>query len=154
VIPQFKKLNADEIKLMLDTPALVTILISGADEKIEKKETDWAARLTRFRKANTKLPSLQDYYTEVAKDFEHRLAAQIDALPVDVDERNAAISAELAKLNDILPKLSKEFANNFYQDMKSFAEGVAKSAGGVMSMGTISPQERQWLGLDMIDPPE
>ncbi|MFQ5627278.1 MAG: hypothetical protein ACE5I1_00845 [bacterium] len=154
MIAPFKKLNPDEIKLMVETPALVTILIAGADENIEKKETDWAAKLTKYRKATAKHPALQDYYAEVDKDFENMLNRLINALPAGAGERNEKISTELSKLNDILPRLSKEFATIFYNDMKSFAEGVAKSAGGVMGVGSIGHEEEKWLHLAMINRPD
>jgi hypothetical protein len=153
MIATFKKLHPDEIRLMKEVPALVTILVAGADENIEKKEMDWAAKITRFRKVTSKIPSLQDYYAEIDKDFQATLSRLLKTLPANTHERNAVISDELTKLNAILPKLSSEFATHFYQDLKSFAESIAKSAGGMMGMGSVSHEEEKWVWLEMIMQP-
>lgn len=153
MIAPFKKLNPDEVKLMKEAPALVTILIAGADENIEKKETDWATKVTQYRKATSKIASLKDYYTVIGKDFQATLSHLLETLPSNARERNNMISDELARLNSILPKLSKEFAMHFYHDLKSLAESIAKSAGGMMGIGSISREEEKWVQLDMIRRP-
>lgn len=153
MIPAFKRLNPEETELMLQAPALVTILIAGADENIDPEETGWAAKVAKYRKATAELPALREYYRAIEGRFVETIEKLIQELPAGLHARTAEIAAQLQGLNAIWPKLSPEFARAFYRDLKTLAEHVAKASGGLLGLGKISDKEREWLDLQMIQPP-
>ncbi len=153
MIPQFNNLDQKETELMLDAPALVTLLIAGSDGNIEQKQVDWGSKITHFR-AKDEDSIMQSYYIEVEKSFNDTLAQFINAFPNDIEERGKLINKELIKINDILPKLNKDFAKQFYSDMKSLSKQIAKATGGVWGYGSISAEEQKYLDLDIINPVE
>lgn len=152
MIKEFFVLTEEERNIMMDTPVLITILIAGADGKIDEKEKEWAYKVKVFR-SNKEDSRLSSYFTEVGEIFKDRLEELIDELPDNIGERNSKITSRLEKLNDIFPKLDKNFAVEFYKNMLSYAEQIAKASGGVLGYSSISPEERKWLGLEFIKDP-
>lgn len=152
MILELKNLNEEEANLVLMTPALVALLIAGAEGNIDQKEIDWGSKITHFRANEHSL--LQNYYQEVDKNFEDSLKKLIEAMPADVNERSKKINQELSKLNKIIPKLDSEFAGEFYKSLLSLSTQVAKASGGIWGYGSISPEEKKYLNLEVINPPE
>lgn len=151
MISEFKNLNEEESSLMLMAPALVTLLIAGAEGHVDQKETDWATKITHIRAGNHTI--LQDYFQEVDQNFTDILNELIIAMPENTDERAEKINSELSKLNDILPKLNKSFAVEFYKSLLTLSTQVAQASGGVFGYGSISPDEKKYLDLDAINSP-
>jgi hypothetical protein len=75
-------------------------------------------------------------------------------MPKDVEERSKKINQELVKLNDILPKLDKDFAIELYKSLLTFSKQVAQASGGLWGYGSISPEEKKHLNLEVINSPE
>lgn len=151
MISEFKNLTEQEAGLMLTAPVLVTLLIAGAEGRIEEKETDWGAKITHFR-ANA--PSvLQSYYQEVDKSFNDTMRDMVSKIPEDVTERNYKINQELSKLNDIFKKLDTGFVKEFYKSLLSLSKQVAQSSGGIWGYGAVSPEEKALLNLEVIKDP-
>jgi len=153
MIAEFRNLNEKEINLLLNAPALITLLIAGAEGNIEEKETDWGAKITHFRGEN-KESILQSYYKEVDSCFNESLKELILAMPENVDERTLAVNSELQKLNDILPKLGQNFAKEIHKSYVTLAKHVAQSSGGIWGYGSISPQEQKLIDLEIIKSPD
>lgn len=154
MIRELRKLNDSEIELMKEIPALIAILVAGADGVIDEKEMQWAEKVKIFRSSKEN-SILKEYYSEVVREFRKTMKELIDKLPVNLSERNYEISKRLKGLNKVLPKLNKKLSIEFYKSLLSYAEQVAKASGGVMGFASISPEERKWLSLDMIrDPAE
>ena len=153
MIAEFRNLNEKEINLLFNAPALITLLIAGAEGNIEEKETDWGAKITHFR-GEDKESILQSYYQEVDSCFNDTLKELISAMPEDVDERTKAINSELQKLNEILPKLDQNFAKELYKSYVSLAKQVAQASGGLWGYGSISPAEQKLIDLEVIKSPE
>lgn len=152
MLQEFKNLNEEETNLILMAPALVTLLIAGAEGNIDQKEIDWGGKIAHFR-ANADT-ILQNYYREVDNNFIETLTQLMNAMPQDVKERSDKINKELSKLNNILPRLNSDFAKEFYKSLKSLATQVAKSSGGIWGYGSISPEEKKFLELEVINTPE
>jgi len=152
MIPQFKNLSEEEITSLLDAPALIAVLIAGADNKIDEKEIDYSSKIAHYRAGNHE-SVLQNYYLEVDKFIGDAIAQQISTLPKDLADRQSIITEELTKLNQILPKLDKGFASELYKSFLSFAKSVAKSSGGLWGYASITPEEEKVLGLSMINDP-
>jgi len=152
MIKGLNKLSDKEIELMKETPALIAILVAGADGVIDEKEMCWAEKVKVFR--STKENSmLREYYSKVVKEYRKTMKDLIVKLPVNLSERNYEITKRLKGLNKILPKLNRKLSIEFYKSLLSYAEQVAKASGGIMGFASISPEERKWLSPDMIKDP-
>jgi hypothetical protein len=94
---------------------------------------------------------LFDYF----KDVEIIFASQLDQLVkeygnLQAETRTQILSDELAKLNDILPKVDPIYARTLLKSLRSLAHGVAEASGGVLGFLEITYEERHLMGLDMI----
>lgn len=49
MIKELEALKAEERELMMDAISLVTLLVAGADGKIDSRETEWATKITKIR---------------------------------------------------------------------------------------------------------
>ena len=145
-------LTEEEKRNLVEAPALIAILIAGADNNIDDAEKDWAEKVTHFRSMKND-SVLSGYYYEVDKVFVDTFNDYIKSLPEDGVDRNKQISSELKKLNDILPKLDSEYAKELYESYLTFAEQVAKASGGILGYASISTEEKEWAHLNMINKP-
>jgi hypothetical protein len=152
MIKEFQHLEEGEVKLMNVAPVLVTILIAGADDKIDHAEIKEASELAKFKQTKEN-EVLKDYYKPVSKTFDAELKAHIERLPKDTNARNKIISSELSRLNDILPKLDTKFAVNFYTHLKDLAKKIAKASGGVLGYMAVGKEESEFIDLEMIKDP-
>jgi hypothetical protein len=150
---QFENLTQGEIELLENAIPQIAILIAGADGNIDQDEKDWAAKLTHIRGyANPK--ALQAFYDAIDPNFNTKFGDFIQSLPKNTEERQAILNTELAKLNDIFPKLEPRFGYLLYQSFVSFAKQIAKASGGMLGFATISRAEKKWVDLPMLTPVE
>ncbi len=146
----FRNLTEQEYNLLKDAIPQITVLVAGADGKISPKETQWAEKVTNIRSYST-LEEYHQFYKEIGETFNDRLRELIETLPQDIDARSASISDTLAKLNPILRKLDPKHAAHLYSELLSFAKHVARASGGFLKFWSISAEEKQWIGLPMLD---
>lgn len=151
MIKDFINLNEEEQNLLLSTPALITILVAGADSKIDDKEVDWGAKVAHFRSAKEGTV-LHDYYYEVDKIYKDTLNDYLGRLPEDQVERTKRVADEMKKLNDIFQKLDPHFAHELYRSFMTYAEQIAKASGGILGYSAISTEEQEMMRLSMIKP--
>jgi len=153
MIQGFENISENQFDVLKNAISWITILIAGADGKIDKEETDWAMKLTKIRSyANPN--NLTPFYEEVGKEFTKNLEDLLVAVPQDTQKRNELLQRRLAETNEILAKLDNKIAYALYQSYISFAEHVAKQSGGFMGFFSISKEENVWIDLPMIDPIE
>jgi hypothetical protein len=152
MIQAFDKLSDSEIDAMLRAPLIACILIAGADGDVDRKEIQKAIHHSR-KSASKSKASVVEYFKLVEEDFEDKLKIVFQTLPVEVADRNRLIVDELTNLNNILPKLDKIFAVEFYTKMRDLAHEVAASSGGVLGMNTVGDEEAQYVELPMIRNP-
>ncbi len=152
MIDEFKVLTQDEVETMLKTPILVSILIAGADNDIDKTEIKEASSISRLKQKKARL-DLIDYYKEVGVDFEDKLKVLIQHYPAKAEERNPLIVEELEKLNSILPKLSHKFSVEFYASIRDIAKKIAEASGGLLGYMAVGYEESKLIGLNMIKDP-
>lgn len=154
MIHQFNGISEQEYDQLKDTISLITVLIAGADGTIDSKEKDWAEKVTNIRSYS--LPDgLKEFYLEVGEDFQERLDKYIEKYEGEVDLRNKQIGEKLSELNEIFPKIKdREAAIALYESFISFAKHVARASGGFLNWGSISHEEEQLIGLEMIHPVE
>lgn len=152
MISEFRTLNEKEIALMYKAPALVAILIAGADDDIEEKELAVAEKLSKFRKVSGDT-TLMHYYEEVHNQINETISILLKSYPATAAERNPLIESELEELNNILPKLKKKFAVAFYKSLKSLAKNIAEASGGVIGFFSIGAEEKKLISLPVINNP-
>lgn len=146
-----KNLNEAEVTQMQDAIAYITILVAGADDKIEAKEIAAAEKLTQIRSFKYH-DEMKPYYEAVNATLTTRINELLDALPTEVNARQEAVSGELEKLNPILAKMDLHRGHVFYQTFISFAKHVANSAGGFIGFVKINAEEKKVIDLPMITP--
>ena len=152
MIEEFKDLTSAEIETMLKVPVLVSILIAGADNDIDKSEIKQAVNISKLKQVKAR-PSLISYYQEAGTDFEDKLKVLIQQYPVDAGERNPMLIEELEKVNDILPKMDQKFAIVFYNSIRDIAKKIAEASGGVLGYMAVGYEESKLIGLNMIKDP-
>ena len=143
------KLTPAELTQLKDAYAYITVLIAGADGKIDPNELSWAEKITQIRTFAGD-ERLKDFHTEVNEALSGRIKALIAELPSDVKSRNAIISEKLSLLNPILSSLDPSLGYYLYKGFVSFAERIAKSSGGFLSFFSIGPEEKKWVSLPML----
>lgn len=153
MIYELEPLTQEEKEMVLKAPALITVLIAGADDNIVYEEISKAIELVNIKTFSEKL-DLQPYYEIVAKTIEQDINDVIEALPGTASERNGVISDELAKLNKLLSRLKPDFSQDLYTSWKGLAHKVAQSWGGILGINSISNHEKQWIGLPMLQEPK
>jgi hypothetical protein len=152
MIQEFEKLNDREKEVMYQAPALVSVLIAGADNKIDKKEVKEALSLAELRTYRSR-KVLREYYKDVFKVFEQQFLDLIMELPETAEERNPILEEKLRSINYILPKLDKKFSQQFHASLQDFAKSVAEASGGILGYLSISAEENRFVGLRMIRKP-
>jgi hypothetical protein len=154
MLEQFKGISMEEYDQLKSSISMITVLIAGADGTIDRKEKEWAEKVTNIRSYS--LPDgLKEFYLDVGEDFQERLDKFIDQYSGDVESRNQRIAKVLAELNSVFPKIhDREIAMALYESLLSFARHVARASGGFLSWGSINVLEKKLMSLDMIDPVE
>ncbi len=150
---ELKNLSPEEQHSMLEAIPLITILVAGADGKIDQEELAQGEKITKIRSYDYHA-QLKPYFKKVGETYSERLQQLIAELPSDTAARQDEISKRLSQLNTILPKLDAGYAKLFYESLLTFAKHVAKASGGILGMMTINAKEHQLIRLSMLDPIE
>lgn len=151
MLKNIQNLSGEEQQSLVDSVALITVLIAGADDEIDAKELARSGRVTEVR-AYSADERLQPFYAEVGKGFASKLEGLMTELPPRHAERAPILEKRLAGLNAIMPKLDPEEAFLLYKDLLTFAGHVAKTSGGVLGYLSVSYAERKLVDLPMIEP--
>lgn len=152
MIKQFEKLREDEVEVILKSPIYVAILIAGADGEIDKNERREAIEVSRNKQSRAR-EELIEFYAVVGETFETKFNELITELPSDTEERTKVISAELRKLNFIIPKIDKKLGISLHASLKDLAKRIAEASGGVMGYLSVSYEESKLVELKMINDP-
>jgi hypothetical protein len=150
MIEGFEALSTDEFEALKSGVSWITILIAGADGKIDMHEKEWAEKITKIRSYSLE-GEMNNFYTQVGLDFSNRLNALIEELPDDTEARKSILTERLSSLNSIMLKLDNAVGADLYDSFLSFAKHVAKSSGGFLGMMSISSAEKALVGLDMLN---
>ncbi len=150
MIEGFEQITHEEFAQLRDALPMIAALIGGADGNFDAKERYWAEKIANIYSFSKGEP-LDDFFKKVADHFSVRADA-VYRHHEDLEERNQFLSEELAKLNDIFPKLKPMDAYKLYRSFLKFAEEVAQASGGIFRMGSIDANEAKWIKLPMIKP--
>jgi hypothetical protein len=152
MISELKNLSESEIDLLKKIPAMVTILIAGADENISKGELKEAVEITKIKQSKAR-KELISYYQDIAPDFEESLKELLSSYPTDAEVRSKQVIEDIERLNAILTKVDRDWAIQFVESMKDIAKRVAEAAGGVFGYMSIGYEESKLIDLKMIKVP-
>ena len=120
-IASLSQLSTEVVNLVLNTPALVSLLLGGADNNFDNEEKERAKKIVAFRKT-TGDPLLFEYFNLVEETFENEIQILSERYSGDALERNSKITEELVKLNEILPKMDHNYANALLQNWRTLAK--------------------------------
>ena len=151
IMELFNNLTTEESQQLIDAVARITVLVAGADDKIDPQEIAAAEKITEVRSFSFN-EELKAYYEKVGENFSSTLEAMIERLPSDLQERQKMLGEELGQLNAIFAKLDIHFSNILYQSFLSFAKHVAEASGGFIGIFSIGKEEKAVIDLPMIDP--
>jgi hypothetical protein len=101
-------------------------MAASKDYQLDRQERNVALKLTHIKTFSCD-PALADYYWEVDKDFGHAITEISDHLPADKQERERVIRRELNKLDTIVKKLDKDYANSLYSSLRSYKDQVSRA---------------------------
>lgn len=144
----FENLRDDEVELMYEAPALVTLLVAGADGKIDNKELKAATKFVAEPR-DFWIP----YFLEVAERMPVILNRWTKEAPKDVDVTIVRVTVALRQLNGVLAKLEVKDSVRYYDFLLQLSERVAGASGGIFGFNNISKEEAVVLNLPMIDNP-
>ena len=153
MIAALKNLNEQECDVLYKVPALVTVLIAGADNDIDRNEIKEAISLTHLKKVTSR-EILAMYYERVRERFDQQLSEVIAQFPGDTMLRQHFIVQELEKVNEILSRVDYKFAVQFYASTRDFAKKIAEASGGVLGFMSVGYEESKLVELPMLRRPE
>ncbi len=148
----FKNLTQDELEELCLVPIWVSILIAGADNKIDKSEIKRAIKIVKEIQKKEK-SFLVDYYTRVAEKFEVNLKGYVTLLPKSSNDRSNFLLQKLERVNYFFSKLEKDIAYQLYLSFRDFANKVAHASGGFFGLLSVSFAESKYIDLKMIADP-
>jgi hypothetical protein len=152
MIPQFANLSQEEEELMYSLPIYVSVLIAGADGKIDGAEIKKAVSLAGLKKKKAR-KDLLEYYNHVNTDFEDKIKVTIANLPLNQKEREEILIEDIKKSNDAFQKIDKKFAIKLYASLKETANHIAEASGGVFGYMSVGYEESRLIDLKMIKDP-
>jgi len=141
------QLSEEEVNFLAKCPAVVTVLIAGADQHIDNSEKNWATKLVHYR-TFTSDPLLNEYYRRVEEHFEENLSELLEKW--DPSNAEESLSQELANAKPILEKLDDEYAEMIRKSWRSLAKKVAEASGGLLGFGSINAAEEHLIDLPML----
>ncbi|MDI9357017.1 MAG: hypothetical protein QM536_08360 [Chitinophagaceae bacterium] len=174
-------LTEEEEEYLIKTPCVyVPLLLAGADGIIDRDEEKKIIGMGAFYKSKINTSTLLGRYYErvyhipynkycrevmhlflrrnfISTHFEQNQKSTVQSFKKweikSLQQKNKVLCiGELLRMNEIYPKLGKEFSYSLFQDFLEVAEIIAKSSGGFLGVGTISKEERDFLSLDFINP--
>jgi Fe2+ transport system protein B len=127
----FKNISAQENEELLKFPAYISLLAANSDDKLDEDEKMAVVKLSHTKTFSCD-PLLTEFYKEADKVFENNINHLDRDLPKEVKNREAVIKSELLKLDKIVLKLGKEYAETMHSSMNSFKEHVSKAHHNVL----------------------
>lgn len=146
---QLYKITDQERKMLVDAPALITLLIAGADGAFDKKEEDWAEKVVGFRKESAHYTL--HYYYELAGEKFHEKLEHYHKIYGNMSNRNDVLQGELKNLRPILAKLDEHYREKLIESFRSLAKQIAESGGGILGFFSKSKEEESLMKLEMFD---
>jgi len=145
-------LTEEETEELYLVPIWISILIAGADNKIEKSEIRKAIKIIN-EKQQMENALIVEYYRMAAQKFEINLKGYVALMPTDNEKRINFLAEKLDRVNYYFSKLGKDFSYQLYLSFRDFANQVAHASGGFFGLLSVSYAESKYIDLKMIDDP-
>jgi len=130
MIKQFEKLTTEERSLLYKAPVLMSVLASCSFNEVNKYQKTDAIKLAHL-KTFTAIPLLLPYYSEVEKTFKEQFETAIKKyFPFDKAKRND-LKKEIDKVNHVIGKLDKEYAQVLHNSLDRYSNHVKKAAHSI-----------------------
>ena len=153
---QLRNLSENEKDAVLSAPIYIGLLVGGADGELSEPELDRLVKVIEV-KTFSEGNDVQNIYEAIEEFSQDQVSAyvqkKIAQLPSDMGEREAELVSRLSRLNNILPKLNKTYARQYYNSLKDIAVSVANADGGFFGIAAISHEEKEFISLPMIEAP-
>ena len=127
----FKLLTVQENEALLKYPAYLSLLAANTDDKLDEAEKKSAIKFSHIKTYSCD-PLLSEFYAEADKVFEINIQKLDKDLPVEKEQREAAIKKELLNLEKIVLKLGKDYTSAMHRSMKSFKDHVSQAHHNVL----------------------
>jgi tellurite resistance protein len=150
MLTQFEKLTESDRKIIIQTPIWVAIWVGMADNHFDKKEMAKAVQVMKIKTFSEK-PEIAEIYKQI-QNPEEELLKIVDSLPQSVSQSQEMVKKELMNIKNILETTDKDFAINFYNSLKNLAVHIANASGGMLSVGSISEEEKEAINLEFLKP--
>jgi len=125
-------ISTKENEALLKFPVYVSLLAAMGDKKLDEAAKKSAIKFSHIKTYSCD-PLLISFYEQADKVFEQNLLQLDKDLPVNNEERIAAIKNELSDLEKIVLKLGKEYTGVMHRSMKSFKDHVSKTHHNVFA---------------------
>jgi hypothetical protein len=127
----FKNINTQEYKKLLQFPAYISLLAANLDGKLDDAEKHAASELTHIKTfSGDRL--LMDFFKDVEADFVKNMINLDSKLPAGKEPRKVAIKNELLKLEQILSLCDEKHTIAMHKSMKSFKDHVSKAHNNIL----------------------
>ncbi|GHN02578.1 hypothetical protein WSM22_40670 [Cytophagales bacterium WSM2-2] len=128
---EIQDLTADEQKILLKAPAIVSLIAATSTGEINEWEKSNAIKLAHL-KTYSAHPLLIPYYKKVAMVFEENFEAMAKKYePFDKTKRVAMLK-EIDKIDEVIAKLDDKLAAILRASLSGYAEHVRKAYKGIV----------------------
>jgi hypothetical protein len=128
---QLEKLTNEERDILFTAPVLLSVLESCSNNEVNKDQKADAIRLAHL-KTFTADPLLIPFYIEVEKNFQKQFELAVkEYTPLNDTKRNE-IKSKMKKINLILGKLDKDYADKLLRSFEKYERHVRKAGHSVV----------------------
>lgn len=152
MLHQLRNLNQQEMDLLAAAPVWVMLLIACADQNIEEKEVNRGKEIIRIKSFAEK-SDVRFIFSDLESQMDDIIDQSLKLLSADGEERMAFISAKLEELNEILAKIERSFAIQFYNSLRDLAIYVAQASDSFFGVISINMEEKKYIKLPMLKKP-
>ena len=152
MLHQLRNLNQQEMDLLAAAPVWVMLLIACADQNIEEKEVNRGKEIIRI-KSYAEKSDVRLIYSDLETQMDVIIDEALKSLSADGAERITFISAKLEELNDVLAKIERSFAIQFYNSLRDLAIYVAQASDSFFGVNAINEEEKKYIKLPMLRKP-
>jgi hypothetical protein len=145
---QLKDLTERERQIVKYAPVWVILYVACADNDIQTSEIDRGKEIIQI-KSYAEKNDVRELYDLLKTNIDQEIDLALKELSAVGSVRLSYLEENLAKLNDIFPKLDSAYAKQLYKSLRSLAREVAKSSG-FFGIGIISELEEKAIQLPML----
>jgi hypothetical protein len=152
MLHQLRNLNQQEMDLLAAAPVWVMLLIACADQNIEEKEVNRGKEIIRIKSFAEK-SDVRFIYSDLESQMDNIIDQSLKSLSADGEERMIFISEKLEELNDVLDKIERSFAIQFYNSLRDLAIYVAQASDSFFGVISVNKEEKKYIKLPMLKKP-